>query len=42
MGFFKRRKDRAALEKVMEDVQVSGLEQLSGNSSTNIVMDRCE
>jgi len=42
MGFFKRRKDRAALEKVMEDVQVSGLEQLSGNSSTNIIMDRCE
>ena len=42
MRFFKRRKDRAALEKVMEDVQVSGLEQLSGNSSTNIIMDRCE
>lgn len=42
MGFFKRRKDRAALEKVMEDVQVSGLEQLSGNSFTNIIMDRCE
>ena len=43
MGFFKRRKERAALEKVLEDVNVSGgLEQLSENSSGNLIMDRCE
>lgn len=43
MGFFKRRKDRAALEKVLEDVQVSGgLEQLSEDNSGNQIMDRCE
>ncbi len=43
MGFFKRRKDRAALEKVMEDVQVTGgLEQLSQNASEGMVLDRCE
>ncbi len=42
MGFFKRRKDRAALEKVMEDVRVpGGLEQLSGTSS-GMVAERCE
>ena len=46
MGFFKRKKDRAALEKVLEDVQVpGGLEQLSGlsgNSPVGMVTDRCE
>lgn len=43
MGFFKRRKDRAALEKVMEDVQVSGgLEQLGSDSSYSAAQDRCE
>lgn len=43
MGFFKRRKDREALEKVMEDVQVpGGLEQLSQNASDSMVLDRCE
>ena len=43
MGFFKRRKDRAALEKVMEDVQVSGgLEQLGAGGSHSAAQDRCE
>lgn len=46
MGFFKRKKDRAALEKVLEDVQVpGGLEQLSGlsgNSPVGMVTERCE
>lgn len=43
MGFFRRKKDRAALEKVLEDVQVpGGLEQLSGNSSASMVTDRLE
>lgn len=43
MGFFKRRKDRAALEKVLEDVQVSGgLDQLSAENTGNQIMDRCE
>lgn len=43
MGFFKRRKDRAGLEKVMQDVQVSGgLEELSHNSSGSALADRCE
>ncbi|MDE6889003.1 MAG: hypothetical protein K2P45_10245 [Eubacterium sp.] len=43
MGFFKRRKDRAALEKVMEDVQVSGgLEHLTGDDAVSQIMDRCE
>ena len=43
MGFFKRRKDRAALEKVLEDVQVSGgLEQLSSDNSGSLILDRCE
>ena len=43
MGFFKRRKDRAGLEKVMKDVQVSGgLEELSHNSSGSALADSCE
>ncbi|MDE7310917.1 MAG: hypothetical protein K2N87_04730 [Eubacterium sp.] len=43
MGFFKRRKDRAGLEKVMEDVKVSGgLEELSANPSGSALIDRCE
>lgn len=43
MGFFKRRKDRAALEKVLEDVQVSGgLDQLSADNTSSQIMDRCE
>lgn len=43
MGLFKRKKDRAGLEKVMEDVKVSGgLEQLSAGSLDGSIMDRCE
>lgn len=43
MGFFKRKRDKKKLEKVLEDVQISGgLEQLSENKSGNAVMERCE
>lgn len=43
MGLFKRKKDRAGLEKVMEDVKVSGgLEQLSAGSLDGSIMDCCE
>lgn len=43
MGFFKRRKDRRELEKVLEDVQISeSLEQLAQQGPAGTVMERCE
>lgn len=43
MGFFKRRKDRRELEKVLEDVQISeSLEQLAQQGPAGSVMERCE
>lgn len=43
MGFFKRRKDQKRLEKVLEDVQISGgLESLSDQSPAGTMIERCE
>lgn len=43
MGFFKRRKDKKNLEKVLEDVQIAGgLDQLSDSNSEDALAQRCE
>jgi len=43
MGFFKRRRDQKKLEKVLEDVQISGgLEQLNHQGQAGSIQERCE
>lgn len=44
MGFFKRRRDRKRLEKVLENVQTAetSLEQMTEQNPGSPVMDRCE
>ncbi len=43
MGFFKRRKDKKMLQKVLDDVQSSEtLEQMAEKSTGSLLMDRCE
>lgn len=43
MGFFKRRKDKKNLQKVLEDVQApeQSLAQMTGDESENVLLERC-